>query len=179
MTIAVTTEAAPSRHRWLCFFLAVIATIELVDALTSIQTIFTDHPDDTTALRFAQTLTNIRLLLTPLIVAAALVFCAMGNVHRAILALAAFDLMVWSLDGVPAIALHGLTTGVLLQDPNELGSQFRERCSSVPAAFTDAAKAQVDIAAPLYLDELDRAVWHGDPAERVDAIRRLHVALGN
>jgi len=101
MTTAVTTEAAPSRHRWLCFFLAVIATIELVDALTSIQTIFTDHSDDTTALRFAQTLTNIRLLLTPLIVAAALVFCAMGNVHRAILALAAFDLMVWSLNGVP------------------------------------------------------------------------------
>jgi len=109
MTTAVTTEAAPSRHRWLCFFLAVIATIELVDALTSIQTIFTDHPDDTTALRFAQTLTNIRLLLTPLIVAAALIFCAMGNVHRAILALAAFNLMVWLLDGVPTIALHGIS----------------------------------------------------------------------
>ena len=74
MTTAVTTEAAPSRHRWLCFFLAVIATIELVDALTSIQTIFTDHASETTALRLAQTLTNIRLLLTPLIVAAALVF---------------------------------------------------------------------------------------------------------
>ncbi|MGA8889847.1 MAG: hypothetical protein WB489_24670, partial [Pseudolabrys sp.] len=103
MTPAVTTEAAPSRNRWLCFFLAVIATIELVDALTSIQTIFTDHANDTTALRFAQTLTNVRLLLTPLIVAAALVFCAMGNVYRAILALAAFNLMVWLLDGVPTI----------------------------------------------------------------------------
>lgn len=109
MTTAATTEAAPSRHRWLCFFLAVIATIELVDALTSIQTIFTDHANETTALRLAQTLTNIRLLLTPLIVAAALVFCAMGNVHRAILALAAFNLMVWLLDGVPTIALHDMS----------------------------------------------------------------------
>jgi hypothetical protein len=33
----------------------------------------------------------------------------MGNVHRAILALAAFDLMLWSLDGVPTIALHGIS----------------------------------------------------------------------
>ena len=109
MTTAATTEAAPSRHRWLCFFLAVIATIELVDALTSIQTIFTDHANETTALRLAQTLTNIRLLLTPLIVAAALFFCAMGDVHRAILALAAFNLMVWLLDGVPTIALHDMS----------------------------------------------------------------------
>jgi hypothetical protein len=109
MTTAVTTDAAPSRHRWLCIFLAVIAMIELVDALTSIQTIFTDYPADTAALRLAQTLGNIRLVLTPLIVAAALIFCAMGNARRAVLALVAFNLVVWLLDGVPAIALHGVT----------------------------------------------------------------------
>jgi hypothetical protein len=108
MTTAATIEAAPARRRWLCIFLAIIATIELVDALTSIQTIFASHEPGIGPARFAQTLNNIRLAVTPLIVAAALVFAAMGNVRRAVLALAVFNLMAWLLDGLPTIALRGM-----------------------------------------------------------------------
>src|SRR5437016_5319510 len=108
MTAAATTQAASARRRWLCIFLGIIATIELVDALTSIQNIFAGHENGTGPLRFAQTLNNIRLVVAPLIVAAALVFAAMGNARRAVLALAVFNLMTWLLDGMPTIALHGI-----------------------------------------------------------------------
>src|SRR5262249_28120237 len=58
---------------------------------------------------FAQTLTMIRLAITPLIVAAAVFFAAMGNARRTILALAVFNLMTWFLDGIPTIVLHGIS----------------------------------------------------------------------
>jgi hypothetical protein len=83
MTTAATTENVPARRLWLCIFLGIIATIELVDALSSIQTIFARHEAGTGPPSFAKTLNDIRLAVTPLIVAAALVFAAMGNVRRA------------------------------------------------------------------------------------------------
>jgi hypothetical protein len=108
MTTASTNEATPTRRVWLCIFLGIIATIELVDALASLQTTFAHHETGTGLPSFAQTLNDIRLALTPLIVAAALVFAAIGNVRRAVLALAVFTLMAWLLDGLPTIALHGM-----------------------------------------------------------------------
>jgi hypothetical protein len=121
MTTATTTENVPARRPWLCIFLGIIATIELVDALSSIQTIFAHHEAGTGPPSFAQTLNDIRLAVTPLIVAAALVFAAMGNVRRAVLALAVFILMAWLLDGLPTIALHGMS---LSFDYGALGEVF-------------------------------------------------------
>ena len=109
MTTASTNEATPTRRVWLCIFLGIIATIELVDALASIQTIFAHHETGAGPPSFAQTLNDIRLALTPLIVAAALIFAAIGDVRRAVLAMAVFTLMAWLLDGLPTIALHGMT----------------------------------------------------------------------
>jgi hypothetical protein len=109
MATAATMDGSPIRRRGLCIFLAIIATIELVDALTSIQTIFAERQTATGPLRLAETLNNIRLAITPLIVAAAVVFAAMGNARRTILALAVFNLMTWFLDGIPTIVLHGMS----------------------------------------------------------------------
>ena len=109
MTTASTNEATPTRRVWLCIFLGIIATIELVDALASIQTIFAHRETGAGPPSFAQTLNDIRLALTPLIVAAAFIFAAIGDIRRAVLAMAVFTLMAWLLDGLPTIALHGMT----------------------------------------------------------------------
>jgi len=106
MTIAADTAAPPS-HRWLRLGLAVIAAIELIDALSGAQNIFTDYYYDTALMRFAQTLGNIKLALAPAIAATALFYAARGNVRRAILALAALVLMVWVLDDLPSVAIRG------------------------------------------------------------------------
>ncbi|HXZ46729.1 MAG TPA: hypothetical protein VEH02_08375 [Pseudolabrys sp.] len=108
MTTSVTTDAAPPTHRWLRAGLALIAALEFLDALTGVQNIFTDYHHPTAFLRFAQTLTSIQLALSPLIAGAALVFAAMGNMRRAILALAALVLVKWALDDIWPIPIHGL-----------------------------------------------------------------------
>jgi hypothetical protein len=108
MTIIADTDTAPPRHGWLRAGLVLIAALELLDALSGIENIFTDYHHPTAYLRFAQTLTSIKLALAPIIAGAALVFAAMGNVRRAILALAALALTTWVLDDVWSIPIHGL-----------------------------------------------------------------------
>jgi len=105
-TTAEIPAAAP--HRWLRVGLALIAALEFLDALSGVQNIVTDYHHETALLRFAQTLTSIRLALAPVISGAALVYAALGNVRRSILALAALILMVWLLDALPDMAIHGL-----------------------------------------------------------------------
>jgi hypothetical protein len=107
MTIIANTPTAPSQ-RWLRLGLVLIAALEFLDALSGVENIFADYHHDTALLRFAQTLTSIRLALAPVISGAALVFAALGNVRRSILALAALILMVWLLDALPDMAIHGL-----------------------------------------------------------------------
>ena len=107
MTTIANTPTAPS-HRWLRIGLVLIAALEFLDALSGVQNIFTDYHHDTTLLRFAQTLISIRLALAPVISGAALVFAALGNIRRAIFALAVLVLTVWLLDGLPDMAIHGL-----------------------------------------------------------------------
>ena len=107
MTTTANTATAPS-HRWLRIGLVLIAALEFLDALSGVENIFADYHHDTALLRFAQTLTSIKLALAPVISGAALVFAALGNVRRSILALAALILMVWLLDALPDMAIHGL-----------------------------------------------------------------------
>jgi hypothetical protein len=107
MTTIASTDAAPS-YRWLRVFLVLIAALEFLDALSGVHNIFTDYHHDTTLLRFAQALTSVSLALSPVLAGAALIFAALGNIRRAILALAALVLAVWLLDGLPSIAIHGI-----------------------------------------------------------------------
>ena len=51
---------------------------------------------------------SIKLALAPVIAGAALVYLAVGNFRRAILALAALALVTWVLDDVWSIPIHGL-----------------------------------------------------------------------
>jgi hypothetical protein len=107
MTTLASTDATPS-HRWLRVLLVLVAALEFLDGLSGVQNIFTDYHHDTTLLRFAQALTSVRLALSPVLAGAALIFAALGNVRRAILALAALVLTTWLLDGLPSIVIHGL-----------------------------------------------------------------------
>lgn len=93
MTTIANASTAPS-HRWLRIGLVLIAALEFLDALSGVQNIFTDYHHDMALLRFAQTLTSIRLALAPVISGAALVFAALGNIRRAIFALAVLVLIV-------------------------------------------------------------------------------------
>jgi hypothetical protein len=106
MTAIANTRTAPS-HRWLRIGLTAVAALEFLDALSGVQNIFTDYHHDTALLRFAQTLTSVRLALAPVIAGTALLYAAWGNIRRAILALAALVLTVWLLDDLPSIAIHG------------------------------------------------------------------------
>jgi hypothetical protein len=108
MTSAESAPAAPPRHRFLRIALAVVAALELVDALGGAQNIFTDYHHETAYLRFAQALTSIDLALAPVIAATALLYAAWGNLRRAILALAALALLTWLLDDIWSIPIHGL-----------------------------------------------------------------------
>jgi hypothetical protein len=107
MTTIASTDTAPS-YRWLRVFLVLVAALEFLDALSGVQNIFTDYHHDTALLRFAQALTSVRLALAPVLAGAALIFAALGNVRRAILAFAALVLTGWLLDGLPSIAINGL-----------------------------------------------------------------------
>src|SRR5437899_1338109 len=108
MTTIATTETAPTPHRWLRAALVLIAALEFLDALSGVQNIFTDYHHPTALLRFAQTLTSIKLALAPVIAGAALVFAALGKLRCAILALAALALTTWLLDDLWSIPMHGL-----------------------------------------------------------------------
>jgi succinate dehydrogenase hydrophobic anchor subunit len=67
MTTVATTDTAPPSHRWLRAGLIFIAVLEFLDALSGVQNIFTDYHHPTAFLRFAQTLTSIKLALAPVI----------------------------------------------------------------------------------------------------------------
>src|SRR5262245_40301049 len=97
MTTLANADAAPS-HRLLRVFLVLFAALEFLDALSSVQNIFTEYQHETAFLRFAQGLTSIKLALSPLLAGAALIFAALGNIRYAILALAALTLIVWVID---------------------------------------------------------------------------------
>jgi hypothetical protein len=73
-----------------------------------VQNIFTDYHHPTTFLRFTQTLTGTKLALAPVIAGAALIYAALGNVRRAILALATLEISTWLLEDVWSIPIHGL-----------------------------------------------------------------------
>jgi len=107
MTIAGAAPAAP-RHIWLRLGLAVVAALEFIDALGGAQNIFTDYHHPTAYLRFAQALTSVDLALAPLVSGAALVLAAVGRTRQAILALSVLSLLVWLLDDIWAIPIHGL-----------------------------------------------------------------------
>jgi len=107
MTTIATTNTAPS-HRWLRAGLALVAVLEFLDALSGVPNILTDYHHPTALLRFTQNLMSIKLALAPVIAGAALVYLAVGNFRRAILALAALALVTWVLDDVWSIPIHGL-----------------------------------------------------------------------
>jgi len=79
------------------------AAIELLDALSSVQGIFTEYHHETALLRFAEGLNSIKPVLSALFDGAALVFAARGNLRYAIFALAALTLAGWLLDSLPTI----------------------------------------------------------------------------
>ena len=107
MTSVDTAAAAPPSYRWARVGLVLVAAIELLDALSGVQGIFTDYHHDTALLRFAQGLTSIKLALSPLLAGVALLFAARGNIRYAVFALAALTLAGWLLDSLPAIVIHG------------------------------------------------------------------------
>jgi hypothetical protein len=104
--IANTDTALP--HRWLRVVLVLIAALEFLDALSGVQNILTDYQHPTAFLRFAQTVTSIKLALVPVIAGAALIYAALGNVRRAIVALAVLEITTWLLEDVWSIPIHGL-----------------------------------------------------------------------
>jgi hypothetical protein len=53
MNTAENRTAAPVPHHWLRAVLAIVALVELADALSSVHDIFTDYHHETTLLRFA------------------------------------------------------------------------------------------------------------------------------
>jgi hypothetical protein len=108
MTTIADTDTTLPPYRWLRAGLILVAALELLDALSGVQNIFTDYQHPTALLRFAQTLTSIKLALAPVFAGAALIFAALGNVRRAILALAALALTAWLLDDLWSIPFHGL-----------------------------------------------------------------------
>src|SRR5512144_1619748 len=99
MTAIANTDTVPP-HRWLRVVLVLIAALEFLDALSGVQNIFTDYHHPAALLRFAQTLTSIKLALAPVIAGAALIYAALGNVRHAILALAASEITTWLLEDV-------------------------------------------------------------------------------
>ena len=107
MTTVDTAAAAPPSYRWARVGLVLVAAIELLDALSGVQGIFTDYHHDTALLRFAQGLTSIKLALSPLLAGVALLLAARGNIRYAVFALAALTLAGWLLDSLPAIVIHG------------------------------------------------------------------------
>ena len=100
------TTASPAPHRWLRLALVVVAALELLDALTSMHNIFTDYHHATALLRFAQALTSVKLALA-VHRRRGLLLALRGRLRHAILALAALALMVWLLDDVSTIPIHG------------------------------------------------------------------------
>jgi hypothetical protein len=107
MTSVDTADPAPPSYRWARVGLVFIAAVELLDALSSVQGIFTEYHHETSLLRFAQGLNSIKLALSPLLAGAALVFAARGKLRYAIFALAALTLAGWLLDSLPTIVIHG------------------------------------------------------------------------
>jgi hypothetical protein len=107
MTSVDTADPAPPSYRWARVGLVFIAAVELLDALSSVQGIFTEYHHETFLLRFAQGLNSIKLALSPLLAGAALVFAARGKLRYAIFALAALTLAGWLLDSLPTIVIHG------------------------------------------------------------------------
>jgi len=107
MTSIDTAIAAPPSYRWARVSLVLIAAIELLDALSSMQGIFTEYHHETALLRFAQGINSIKLALSPLLAGAALVLAARGNLRYAIFALAVLTLAGWLLDSLPTIVIHG------------------------------------------------------------------------
>ena len=79
MSTAEKTTAAPTQHHWLRIALAVVALIELADALSSVHNIFTDYHHPTALLRFAQALTSLKLALAPLVAGAAAVLAVRSH----------------------------------------------------------------------------------------------------
>jgi hypothetical protein len=107
MATVASTDTPPS-HRWLRAGLVLVAALEFLDALSGVPGILTDYHHPTALLRFAQNLMSIKLALAPVIAGAALIFAALGQIRRAILALAALVLVTWALDDVWSIPIHGL-----------------------------------------------------------------------
>ena len=104
----MTDLMAPTPGRpWLRGALAVVAALELLEALSGAPNIFVDYHHDTALLKFAQGVTSVQLALAPFVAGAALVLAAGGRLRAAILALAALTLMVWVLDDLPSIPIHG------------------------------------------------------------------------
>ena len=108
MSTAEKITAAPAPHYWLRIALAVVALIELADALSSVHNIFTDYHHTTALLRFAQALTSVKLALAPLVAGAAAVLAITGRTRCAIGGLAVLQLLEWVLQDVWSIPFHGL-----------------------------------------------------------------------
>lgn len=63
---------------------------------------------------------------------------------------------------MPAIAIHGLTSGVVLRDPRGVGSTYQASLAVLPEAFRAAAAQRAVSSADSYFEELDRCAARGD-----------------
>ena len=149
MTSVDTAAAAPSSHRWARVGIVLIAAIELLDALSSVQGIFTDYHHETALLRFAQGLNSIKLALSPLLACSALFFAARGNIRYAVFALAALTLAGWLLDSLPTIIVHGFKPSLDFGGIEEFAFYLVMPVISVAAILLASKRQHLGVAALL------------------------------
>jgi hypothetical protein len=99
--------ARPVRQVWLRIGLIILSGLIFLGALSDFPAIFIDHEHKTSLLIFAQRVTNLKLVLAPLIAGAALLFAIRDKATHAIVALATLMLVNWMAD-LPSIAIHGM-----------------------------------------------------------------------
>src|SRR5262245_5802224 len=106
MTSIDTAIAAHPSYRWARVSLVLIAAIELLDALSSVQGIFTEYHHETALLRFAQGINSIKLALSPCSLARRWFWRHEGIFATRFLLWPRSHLR-WLLDSLPTIVIHG------------------------------------------------------------------------
>ena len=101
-----TTSAVKPPGTRLQVCLILLSAVQLLGGLVDISNAFTDYGHTTALLKFAQALTSVYLVLTPILAAIALYFAIRRQYVRAIYALAALIFAEW-LSELPSIAIHG------------------------------------------------------------------------
>jgi hypothetical protein len=90
-------------------FLIVLAAIETLSALSDFPVLF-DPPKASPGFETAQAVTNLYLMVHPLLAIVALVLASMGRLRHAIMVLAVMLLANW-LSNMPGAFIHGLEWG--------------------------------------------------------------------